>query len=767
MKKAANTSASPEWKEFEADVRRLLAMQGWEIQSENIMGHKKVDSYAEKTGEFGRRRKLAVECKHYSSQMTQAQVTEIYANYLPLIEQNFIDQVLLVTLNDIAPSAKTFANDSKKLIHITYMELLNSLINFSTYVRGLINQYSQDSLDEYYVSQNYQLSGVKVPLDLKNYNNIETTIMDWIDSSDYQPIAILASYGMGKTTLARRLSYLQALKYSRWANNRIPILIKLEDIASEQSLEGLLGRHFTTNSVAAGYNFDILMELNKKGRFVFILDGFDEMKQTMSWEVMRFNFSQLNRLIIGKSKVIIAGRPSAFLNEEEYLEALSGKRLVMGQLREIPDWPEYKEYYLQPFTNKQIKQFIETYAKVLSLRPTNRSREVNATSLANEIESPKNSELLNLAQRPVQLKMIVEVLPSWEKGLDALTLTALYSEFIDLIIRREMGKRTRQRFSLTQRREFATNLAYFMWSKGLGVGITLNTIPENLFKLFDINTDSLDEIKRDLLSACFLEVKKPEGFYFPHRSFQEYLVAEKILSLLNARSFPFNEPLRINPEIQEFLVGQMGHKDIAKFKDDVWSYQGTMQDWVIDVLLKLIDNPEGHSLFEPQKLPSSPWVPVIISTGLIKQRWTLTTEEKNKLLGACFMKPPVKCAHRANWLKLLVLLTILHKQDLEEMDVDFEARLMEVMIQAGTFDRFGDSKKIRVSEIIAYHTNPRYCHLQSWFNLSDAEMEEVYDLRRAIGKTEVWKEYNFPNSRKKWPHKKTGVTRKRDYGKKV
>ena len=81
-------------------------------------------------------------------------------------------------------------------------------------------------------------------------------------------------------------------RFLRNATERIPIMIRLEELAVEQSLEGLLGKHFTSVSVTPRYVFDLFMELNLRGRFVIFLDGFDEMAHAMSFERLRYNFQR-------------------------------------------------------------------------------------------------------------------------------------------------------------------------------------------------------------------------------------------------------------------------------------------------------------------------------------------------------------------------------------------------------------------------------------------------------------------------------------------
>lgn len=749
------------WKGFELDVISLLKLQGWSIKPEHIIRHKKVDCYGEKVGNFGRTERIAVECKQYKSTVTQEQVSQIYANYLPLIQADDIDQILLVTQNDISPSARTFCETAKGMLHSTYLELLNSLMDFSGYTKGMISQYYQDELDKYYVSQGYSTDG---PGGGEPSLALEKELLRWVASTDNRPIAILAGYGMGKTTLARRMSFILAKEHRKRPEARIPILIKLEDIASEQSLEGLIGKQFTSTSIIGNYNFNVFMELNQRGRFVIILDGFDEMKQMMSWEAMRYNFLQLNRLVAGRAKVIIGGRPSAFLNEEEYIEALHGRRLVLGEFRRMLDWPDYREFHLLPFSEDQIREFIVAYADVLSQRQRSALDEPKVAKLVADLESQKNGYLFGLASRPVQLRMILEILPTWGEDVDALTLTALYSEFVDLIIRRESAKRSRQRFSLTERREFAMDLAFYMWNEGLGSTISYAKVPARLFEERGANDDNMHEIARDLLSACFLEVKQPGGYYFPHRSFQEYLVAEKLASLMKAKRFPLEETFSVNQEIVEFLYGLMGRADVLRLRDAVWSFRGTVQDWVLDLLLRVIDQPNW--LVDDLGKNPSPWIITALYKGIVANRWELGPLEKDLIMGDSFLRPPDGCTEKVEWTTLLVVISILLKSRYQDLGLNFEARLHDLMNRAQTLSAFYDIRASAI-DLILFHSQSSYCHLPSWSasRLPKSMASDVYNFKKLEPQSSDRGDGTTIAGKPKSPHKLSGVTKKKEYRK--
>lgn len=246
-------------KVFEQMVGELLRLSGYEVKNEILIGHKKVDLYVEER-RLGSVKRIAVECKNYAPTLSQAQVTDIHTNYRPLYESNLIDEILIVTRNGLAPSANTLVSLTRELTHLTFDELQSSIMDFRPYLIGLVQQFDDQGLSNYYIDPISQ-----------DGDHLETITLGWINSTDENPIAVLASYGMGKTTFARRMSHILADKAIRDSSQRIPILIKLGDISSEQSLEGLLGKAFTAASVVRNYTFSTFLRLNQMGRFGFFL----------------------------------------------------------------------------------------------------------------------------------------------------------------------------------------------------------------------------------------------------------------------------------------------------------------------------------------------------------------------------------------------------------------------------------------------------------------------------------------------------------------
>ena len=568
-----------DWKEFEKDVHELLRLQGWQVRPEHILGHKKVDAYAEKSGDFQSRRRVVIECKYHRKPLSQSEVSSIFANYLPILDGSQVHDLLLVTLNGLHPSAETYVGNTPRFIHVTYSDLLDSSMDFTSYLQGLRAQYFEGGLADLYTEQGFTFhDSLEDQLSASNTEDIvclDRAIIEWIDSDEDRPVAVLGGYGMGKSTLARRVAYLLSDRHNTNPRSRIPILIRLEEIATEQSLEGLLGSHFTSFSIVPNYNFHIFMRLNEKGRFVIFLDGFDEMKKTMSWESMRFNLQQLNRLVVPDSRIVLLGRPTAFLNEEEYREALHGKKRLKDDDFVIPGWPDYREFWLRPFNSTQIEDYIKKYMNWLHKRDSSKSKSLKLQEFAYALNGPHGERLRDLASRPVQLKMLLDILPEYRGAVDDLTAAILYSEFIDLVIRREMTKHARRVYTVKDRRKFATSLAYWMWQNDIGTQVNTSELPDDLFLEFQKPQVPFDAVKRDLLTGCFLEKKPPEGLYFPHRSFMEFMVADRLIDRIVGRDFEILGLEFVSPEVEKFFIQLIGKRDLERWRKWLREFRGS------------------------------------------------------------------------------------------------------------------------------------------------------------------------------------------------
>jgi hypothetical protein len=607
--------------ELERQVATLLGVMGYVVTRETLIGHKKVDLYFEDR-RLGALARVAVECKGHNHRLDTKDMGEVYASYLPLRNANLIDEILLVTTNGLTGAGEAMLREIREMRHVTLAGLQAGIMDFGRYLQELVDQFDRDGLSEYYIH-----------LKLSEGEDLESTILSWVDGDSSQPVAILGGYGLGKTTFARRMANVLATAAARNASRRIPVLIRLGDISAEQTLEGLLGKVLTAHSVVRNYSFDAFMGLNEEGRLVVMLDGFDEMKHTLTWEQFRYNFMQLNRLVAGKSRVLLLGRPTAFLNDEEHRAALHGLREVQGRLFTDAGWPDYREIYLGHFNRTQVSEFLKSY---LSYRQRtsikDEERAAIGAVLTSDLEQLSGKQYADISRRPVQLRMLAEILPQWRGELSTLNTAVLYSVFIDLIIERELEKDSRLRFGLRERRSFARAVAWWLWLGRRDYHVEASAIPDDLITPFSRRGDDIGAIRRDLVAACFLERRLGESLSFPHRSFQEFLVAEEIADRLGQDRSEFslgdaNEVM--TDEVSDFLAELVSWHNLRDWQHHLTQFRGTLS-WR---LLRVWLSPSHHHfLIDRFEHTINPWYALLIVIGGAKKQFDLTPAIVNKIL---------------------------------------------------------------------------------------------------------------------------------------
>jgi len=504
--------------QFRDDIAAFLRAVRKDVDVEVQTGHKRVDILWKKQDFGGKARTVAIECKNYARALSLEEVAVIWADYGALYEKQLIDEVLLITKLDISPTAKNYVNSVRALSYMTFSQLQDAVLNVQAYLRSLASSFTEEGTGNYYIASHCD-SGVEAI----------TFISEWIEAKARPTLAVLASYGMGKTTTARKIAAELADAHLQGMEVRIPIYVQLQEIVGEQSLEGLLGKVLAARAPIEGYHFDTFMTLNKAGRFLVILDGFDEMKHAMTWDDFRATFKELNRLVSPNSKVLLLGRPTAFLSDDEETFVLRGLRtLGERQIRE-PDWPNYETIKLLPFSAAQSIAFVRNYSKYRIENGVDDEYMVDDAEFTRRTEILENSDLGDLLSRPVQAKMFCEMF--LDKFVDPKPyLTGeLYEIFVRRIIEREIDKRTRSPFGYVDRRKFAEAIAWWLWTTAQTMSVEEGEIPEEIVRSFTSKTDTeLDAVRRDLVSACFLERKGNKTLFFPHRSFQEFLVSSYI-----------------------------------------------------------------------------------------------------------------------------------------------------------------------------------------------------------------------------------------------
>lgn len=558
----------------DAIFRALLAASYRNVETEKrIGGYKKVDIYYEEV-DFGRVRKVAVEAKNYEKPLVKSEVaTKIHAEYQPLIANKDIDKLVIIAPHDVSPDTREFIS-SCGYVFMTIEQFYAYIMNFLGYLEGLRTGYKEGGLDKYYM-----------PLLFGDGEDLEQYLDRWLVAESAKPIAVLAGYGMGKTSFSKHYACKLAGKFLDNEYGRIPIYIRLGEISDEQSLEGLLAKCLTSSNAVQNYTFELFMELNRNGQFCILLDGFDEMKHAMTWDHFKHNVKQLNRLIEGDSKVVLLGRPSAFTSESEQALILRGVRPIDEKEVRAFEWNIYERIELNLFTEDAAFEFIGKYIKYLIV-----ANDVGCNQDVDDFVESRISEIKGLGfsdiiLRPVQAKMLAEIASDPSHQLESYSRYGLYKHFMDCIIEREMLKQSRQLFSSETRRSFVRELAWWMWGSGTSTGLSLSEIPSWIIEKCKGNrVMDRDGALRDLVSGSVLETKIADKFYFPHRSYQEFLVSEYVVNLAPDAGVIDKIRSVINREILDFIK-ESGRKSLPLYIHGLLpSYQGSLNLNLIELL---------------------------------------------------------------------------------------------------------------------------------------------------------------------------------------
>jgi hypothetical protein len=436
---------------------------------------------------------------------------------------------------------------------------------------------------------------------------VDQLVLAWLrESNQSHGLALLGSYGTGKSTVAKKVAYDLAKSYLAGSQKRIPLLIELREFGSHQSIEGLVTHILTNVHRVRNGSFDFFRKLLERGRLLVILDGFDEMKQGMTEDALFYNFNEIAKLLGSNSKVLLCGRPTAFQSDIEQAQILSARsdRIVNSEAK-------YVQIPLLPLDHSGILSLLRKFSVARHKK--------NFPAIEKRIRQierllPGDVELNALLRRPVHIPMLVTILPDYDDDVQSLTRTELYGRFIEKIIAREMQKLTAAystRYSRTERRRFAAALAMRMLLSNNLRSIRQSEIPDSLFEPFMRSGDNVEITRRDLTAACFLERKAPDILIFGHKSFGEYLVAETLYELLKSgeKIGPYEGALY--KEIFQFLLDFLDEATFAKALAAELIVPETITTLIRTIVRSAEHVVESRSFFEVENPP-------VLSSGKLK-----------------------------------------------------------------------------------------------------------------------------------------------------
>lgn len=529
-------------------------------------------------------RTIAIEAKDWRKRLTSEDLATIYNLYAPSLNTREIDHLWIIGRSTLSGSPNLSSDRMPNVKYSTFDEFRASLMNFGALLTNNILLFEHNDASRLFIETRVRESS----------RSLFDVTMDWVNSSR-TGLIVYGGYGLGKTTFSLHLTSVLSKDFLAGKFQRIPIRIALGGMYSKQDLIALIcsalsGSEGGTN--VKDFSYGLFLEMNRQGQYLLVLDGFDEMRHAMDLDDFIFTFEQMKPLFSGRAKVIILGRPDSFLSAKEEEKVLSSlfdegnQRSKKLQTQEVAF-----------FSKAEVSAYLANY---LSQRTEKLS-----------VEQKKNFDLLmarlpdsedNILSRPVQLKMFTKIMEDCLSSETMLNRYELFKTFIYSFISRETQKPARRPpESLRGRQEVQDDRAAFMQSIAWWL---LNTKKENRFVPDDIpieivpasfrsGRDTVTAIREAIVGSVIepisrsgvLGSKAKKYYYFPHKSYLEFLVANHFESQRFSsgiyRAFMEN----LNNEILTFLEeGPNG--GIEHLRQGLFHNLGLVESRIIEVCAK-------------------------------------------------------------------------------------------------------------------------------------------------------------------------------------
>jgi Restriction endonuclease/NACHT domain len=311
---------------LEREVERIYRLLGAVTRRRVLIKGYEIDVHAEfRKGPLSFT--VLVECKEYSAprSVSDLDMRSFVAKVLATRECGAADKGVFVTSSSYAKTALATA-EQHGIQCLRLEELHNQLVDFSPYLTALQVEFQVSDLSRWYIDQAVS--------DLEDYDSltsetrstyIHPSLLEYADdvlfTRNEPRLAILGNFGTGKTSFCEKYRDTLAARAQQNAIARIPVLINLREFRS-----GLDIHQVITNSLqrlpAVTIDLSLCLELQRMGRFLFLLDGLDEMATRVDRSVINESLREIDRLLAeGNNKYIVTCRTHFFQERifEDYL----------------------------------------------------------------------------------------------------------------------------------------------------------------------------------------------------------------------------------------------------------------------------------------------------------------------------------------------------------------------------------------------------------------------------------------------------------------
>lgn len=497
-------SAVKPWREFESYVvdlyRDLGALEL--VHDINICGNQ-IDVFAIVPSYDGSFAKTIISCKHYTGVVGVSAVREWNHVFKALFDARQADSAVIVANEGFTQNAHRLAKDTG--IRLTTVDQLRwASCDFTPYLKTRASEFAAEPLfaKKRYISLKLRFDGTRDTI------YAGPAIKKFLLEPERTLLILLGDFGAGKTTFTKHLFQTLAADFLRSPRTtRMPIHVNLREYPGHLNLSSLMTDLLVNQYRSRCPGFSAIQGLQREGKLIIIFDAFDEMASRTDYQTTLQNFNALERLLIGTGKIILTCRTHYFKNQEEVSTVYGGTELY-----KLSQKKRYGIAYVQGFQPHQIAAYVAAVCGD------------DAPKYIKQIKDTYNLE--GLAQRPILLDMITEVLPNLVKEGNAVDSTTLYSVYVDFWLKRDDW---RTALSKDERLRFTTAFAVAIYSTKSDV-FKWDDVEKAVKTRWPESTKKeLEYYQYDIRTCSFIRWEPRTGDYkFVHQSFMEYFVASRL-----------------------------------------------------------------------------------------------------------------------------------------------------------------------------------------------------------------------------------------------
>jgi hypothetical protein len=471
-------------------------------------------------------KKVAVECKDWKKGLASSDISTIYNLYKPSLDNGEIDHLLIIGERELSQQPSRSTSTLRDVTYVSFERFVFSLMNFSYVLQDNIAAYQTHDSAKNFIHTNVKGQG----------ETLEQAALDWLETAE-NILLTYGGYGVGKTSFSLYFCQLMTHRYRSGSFDRIPIRITLGDLFTKQDLKGVICSALTGaegGAAVRNFSYNLFIQMNREGYFLLILDGFDEMRHAMTLDEFKFIFEDMALLFEGKSKTIILGRPDSFFSADEENEVIDAILTnVLGDLKLL------RKVEVDLLSRDQVATYLENFL-------TRKAGDPNIERLSQFKERALEDEF-DILSRPVQLNMFTTIMSSLAAPEGKFSRYDLYFQFIYRFVHRENTKSSRKLIAeqttgssigySDPRTIFMQKLAWWLLTEKKENRFRAHEVPAEFIPQSLRQSRGGDAALREIIVGSVVEhlsehasnvirTKGPKIYYFPHKSYVEFLVAE-------------------------------------------------------------------------------------------------------------------------------------------------------------------------------------------------------------------------------------------------